>query len=281
MLATILVAGAVYAGGLAELSRRGRPGPERWRVACFYGGLLVAFLALASPLDALSHDLFMMHMTQHMLLVLVVAPLVLLGAPVVPLLRGLPPPFRRVVLAPVMRQRWVRRVFRFLASPIPAFVIYTGVFAVWHAPALYDTTLSSDIAHSLQHASFMACALLFWWNVIDPLPYRGNLPEPVKLLYLFVGSLPQAVLGMMLTFADAAWYTPYTEIPRLWGVSARDDQSMGGVIMWVPGSIVYLLAICAVALFMVIRQEKEEDAEAALPDSPDDAPGSNDAYAKG
>ncbi|HEX9418922.1 MAG TPA: cytochrome c oxidase assembly protein [Methylomirabilota bacterium] len=242
VLAPALLAAALYARGFTTLARRMpyRFGP--WRMVAYMAGLAVVLLAASSLLDELSHALLQAHMTQHLLLMLVAPPLLWMGAPVAPLLLGLPRPLRRVVA------RWLgtpalRRLARELAHPALGWTAFVIAFWAWHVPALYDLALRSDAWHHVEHASFFATALLFWRPVILPWPSRASWPRWTMIPYLVLAEFHNTTLAAIFSFSDRVIYPAYEAGPRPWGLSALEDQSIAGAIMWLPGSIAFLLPL--------------------------------------
>jgi putative membrane protein len=159
-------------------------------------------------------------------------------------LRGLPGTLRRCLL-------WVGHLpivshgGAFLTLPFVAWAVHAVALWIWHLPALFATTVSNDLMHALQHLTFLASALLFWWAILDG---RRKVPGyGVAVLYVFGTALHSGILGAMLTFAHHPWYAPYFETTRLWGVSPLEDQQLGGLIMWIPASVIYVAA--GLALF--------------------------------
>jgi len=241
MLAAVLVAGAIYAQGWRALSRRTPLRFGRGRLAAFLGGLGVIALAVASPLDALAGQRLSAHMTQHQLLLMVAPPLLWLGAPVAPMLFGLPRWIRRAVAAG-LASRPVRMIADVIAHPAFGWVSFTVAFWVWHTPRLYELALRSHAWHHLEHACFFATAMLFWRPVILAWPARSPWPRWTMIPYLLVADLQNTVLAAILTFSDRVIYPVYATIPWAGTISALADQSIAGVIMWVPGSLVFLFA---------------------------------------
>jgi cytochrome c oxidase assembly factor CtaG/cytochrome c2 len=219
-------------------------GVEIWRVLSFAAGLFALIIALVSPLHAMGSALFSAHMTQHEILISIAAPLLILGRPVVPLLWAFPKNIRRS-LGDCARTRGLRRLWDALTTPSVAFSLHAVALWAWHLPGPYQATLSSDLVHSLQHASFIFTALLFWWTILGA--SRSGLARGRAILYLFVTALQTGALGALLTFAPSLWYPAYAATTGPWGLSPLDDQQLGGLIMWIPGSIAYLVA--ALALF--------------------------------
>jgi cytochrome c oxidase assembly factor CtaG len=220
--------------------------PQRFgagRLAAFCGGIVAISAALESPLHALGAQLLQAHMVQHLLLMMVAPPLLWLGAPLLPMLSGLPKQ---------LRHRWVGRLFgwprltqscRWLVRPPVAWVVFVGSTWVWHTPALYERALASDFWHYTQHACFLATALAFWWPVVQPWPSRPVVPPSIIVLYLILADLQNTVLSAWLIFAERLIYPSYEAVPRLWGISALNDQAAAGAIMWVPGSLAFLIPI--------------------------------------
>ncbi|MBI5878547.1 MAG: cytochrome c oxidase assembly protein [Chloroflexi bacterium] len=225
--------------GSSPLSRR--------RIAFFAVAIGAAAVALLSPLDELSDKyLLMAHMVQHLLLTLIMAPALLLAIP-------------GWMLRPLLRVPLVLPVLRVLTSAIAAYLIFNGVFAGWHEPALYDGALKSPPFHILEHLLFMATALLAWWPVCSPLPELPRLPYPAQILYLFFLSIVPTILGAFITFAPGVLYETYAAAPRIADVSALEDQQIAGLIMWLPGAFIYLGALTVV--FFVWFEGKEKAGE--------------------
>ena len=240
VLVPVAVAAALYLAGWVTLTRRM---PARFRPAraiAFLAGLAAIVLALCSPLDAVGHVRLSAHMVQHLLLMLVAPPLLWLGAPVAPLLVGLPRPARRVV-ASALAARPIRRLTGALADPRVGWLAFAAAFWLWHLPDAYDLAVSSDAWHHVEHACFLVAALLFWRPVILPWPARASWSRWVLIAYLAAAEAQAALLAAMLTFADRVIYSAY-DVPARAGLSALDDQALAGVIMWVPGSLVFAVA---------------------------------------
>ncbi len=249
-----VLAGAIYARGLRS-SRRSWPW---WRTLSFFLGLAAVVLALASGIQLLAGDLFSVHMLQHMLLTIVAAPLLMLGAPVRPLLRGLPGAVRRGVVRPLAASALVRGLVHFLRHPLVAVAIYVGGLYLWHWPALYDAAVENEALHVLEHTDFFVGALLFWSVVIDPEPFKGTLPYAARIVYLLLaGAAQNTVLGGLLSFSSRVLYSHYGLTAALRGIDPLTDQRVGGAIMWVPGDTIFLIA-ASVAFFQWLDQEERE-----------------------
>ena len=198
-------------------------------------------------------------MVQHMLLVAVAAPLLLLGAPVRPLLRGLPLTVRSRVVRPLARSALVRGAMHLLRRPLVAGAVYVVGLYAWHVPALYDAALDDPLVHVVEHLWFLATALLFWSVVIDPVPFRGTLPYAARIFFLLLAGAGQnTILGGLLSFSTRLLYRSYEHgQPERYGLDAITDQRIGGAVMWVPGDFIFLGA-ASVAFFMWLAQEERE-----------------------
>lgn len=248
LVAATLLAAAIYSRGWLGLHRRD---PRRWhggRLSAFLGGLAAIFLALASPIEPFAALLLRVHMAQHLLLTMAAPPLIWLGAPLLPVLRGLPGPVREFWVAPLFRSRALRRAFRRMTHPGVALPVFVGTTWLWHVPAFYEAALRSGFWHYVQHACFLASALLFWYPVVRPYPARPRWSPWLLFPYLILGDVQNTVLSALLTFSDRVLYTSYARVPRLGGLSALEDQSAAGVLMWVPGSVVYLLPLFGIGI---------------------------------
>lgn len=246
-LYAVVVVGALYwLGGRRRVSVRRRIDRPA-KSGAFYLGLVSILLASDSPLDPLSGKLFAAHMAQHVLLLTVAPVLIVLAAPWTQIWQPLPLGFRRTVARAVVvhpRARMLRTAAHGLGRPLVAWLVFNGTLLVWHIPALYDLTLRSQVAHDLEHALFFSTALLFWGQVFDSAPFRASLGWFSRAVYTTAGMLVGWVLAVVLAFAPSPLYHAYADLPsRPGGLSALDDQQIAAGVMWVPGSIVYTIAI--------------------------------------
>jgi putative membrane protein len=232
--------------GRTVTGRRTEAG-QRWRSLCFYAAMAVLAIALASPLDALSEQLFWAHMVQHVLLLLVAPPLIALARPWVRLWRAVPLSTRRSLgagLAQGRRTAPLRALTRALGSPLPAFLLFSVVLLAWHIPALFDATLRSGTLHALEHTLFFATALLFWKQVISSPPLRARLAPAQRVGYVVAAMILSWALAVVLALAPHPLYAAYAhEAARPGGISALADQQIAAGIMWVPGSISFVIVI--------------------------------------
>ncbi len=252
ILGSLLLTGAVYLRGWRALFRRD---PRRWpvsRLVWFAAGLIALFLALASPIETFASLLLQVHMLQHLLLMMIAPPFLWLGAPQAPLLLGLPRPVRAYWAAPLVRWPALRQTFQILTHPAPAWLLYTGSTWIWHLPPVYGMALRSDGWHYLQHASFLSTALLFWYPVIRPFPSRPRWSEWLLVPYLILADLQNTLLSAWLTFSERPLYHYYLERPRLGNLSTLEDQAAAGVLMWVPGSVAFLVPLFVIGIRLLV-----------------------------
>jgi len=250
----LLAAALLYLRGWRRI-RRSRPQLfPPWRAWCFLGGLLALWIAVASPLDTLDGLLLVAHMTQHLILMSVVPPLLLLGAPAVPLLRGLPRSAVRDGLGPFFRTPVLHRIARLVTGPVFAWLAMNIAYLGWHVPQAYELALRSPGWHEVEHACFLGTSLLFWFPVIQPWPSVGRGSRWVLLPYLVGADLVNTGLAAFLTFSGRVIYPSYAAGPRLFGISALGDQAAAGALMWVIGSIFYLVPVAAIAIHLLSPQ---------------------------
>lgn len=256
VLAGLTATAWAYARGVRSLwCGDHRRGVTRWQVASFAGGLLALFVALVSPLHPVSSELLWVHMVQHVLLVLVAAPLIVLGAPLVPMTLALPPSWRRKIRR-WGRIGWVRRTGRLLTRPPVAWVLSVGALWAWHAPLLYDAAVRNEGMHALEHLSFLATAILFWWVALRP-GARHRLPGGFEVLYVFTAGIQSGALGALLTFAGSPLYPAYARTVAGWGLTPLQDQQLAGLIMWIPAGLVYVVAAGALFVRWLLAVEHE------------------------
>jgi cytochrome c oxidase assembly factor CtaG len=224
--------------------RRQRRAIRTWEVPCFALGWLALFVALISPLHAWGQVLFSAHMTQHEILMLVAAPLLVLGRPLVVFLWALPlrgsRTLGRIAKIPALNRTW-----RTFTIPLVAWLVHAVALWVWHIPVLFDAVLHYEWVHTAQHLSFLVSALLFWWALIHG--PQGAMGYGAAVLYLFTTSVHSGVLGALITLAGSVWYPSYAGLTGSWGLTPLEDQQLGGLIMWIPAGLVYVIA--GLALF--------------------------------
>lgn len=242
----LLLAAWLYARG----GRASRSKPSA-RSACFWAGWAILVLALVSPLHPLGEALFSAHMAQHELLMIAAAPLLVCSRPLVPFLWGMPLSMRRAC------GRWshahaIQVAWRGLTDPFMAWWLHAAALWAWHAPAAFQATLSSPLVHALQHASFLFSALLFWWSLFYA---HGRQSYGAAVLYVFSTAVHTSILGALLTLSRSPWYPDYAATAPAWGLTALQDQQIGGLIMWIPAGVVYL--IVGLGLFAAWLRESD------------------------
>lgn len=252
-LSLALTALVYWRGWRAARLTRERELPS-WRAGCFFAGLATIWLAIASPLDVLGSWLLLAHMVQHLLLMSVAPPLLLLGAPTVPLLRGLPRGWVREALGPLFRSRTLHAIGRFLLHPATGWIAMNVAYLGWHVPAAYELALRSPAWHEVEHACFLFTSLLFWWTVLQPWPSRARWSRWAVVPYLVTADLVNTALSAFLAFSNRVLYPTYEAAPRIFGLSAMQDQAGAGAFMWVVGSAIYLVPAIGITLTLLSRQ---------------------------
>ncbi|MXY91865.1 MAG: cytochrome c oxidase assembly protein [Caldilineaceae bacterium SB0670_bin_27] len=264
ILVPLALLGALHFAGWLRLRRRsvGRFA-NRWRLASYTGGILILALALLSPIAVLSGQLFSIHMVQHLLLMMVAPPLLLLANPFPTFLWALPTRMR-VAVATAFRRlaHWLavnsffgRTVLK-ATSPGSAWALYVLIFFAWHDGNAYSLALQFGFLHGLEHFTFVGAALLFWWHVTAAAPRIHPKPAQwMRVAYVLAMIPPNMLLGVALSFAQTPIYPYYESVPRLYGLSVMDDQVWGGLIMWIPGSMMYVIAALALLARLLVTAE--------------------------
>jgi putative membrane protein len=250
---SLILSATIYLVGLANLRRASEKGGiNTWAITAFWSGWFALFIALVSPIHELGSALFSVHMMQHEILMLVAAPLFVMGQPLIATMWALPQSWRKPSVR-LLKTDAIERARRFLTNGFAAWSIHAAALWVWHIPYLFQATLKSDVVHTLQHVSFFGSALLFWWAIINS--PRAAASYGAGILYLFTTSIHSGILGAFLTFTTRVWYPVYSDTTSAWGLTPIEDQQLGGMIMWVPAGIVYIAA----ALFMFAGWMRESE----------------------
>jgi putative membrane protein len=254
-----------YVRGLTRWKERSRD-HSPWRTASYLGGLLLLALIYESPLDRLGEHHFSMHMIQHSIAMMIIPPLIYLGAPTTPVLRGLPRGVRHRVVEPILNHPVTRAAWNFLTNPIIAIAMFTLTQWSWHLmPGWYDHALNDDRIHDLQHITFLAVAMLFWWNIIDPKPRHSRVPMGFRILYLYAAMIPKHFLAAMITFASTVFYPTYERVYLFLPGTPLQDQQMAGLLMWVPFGEMINLTVAGIIFAIWWRQsdqdQRREEAE--------------------
>lgn len=226
---------------------RARVSREHRRTIAFVAGLVTVAFALGEPIDGLADELFWVHMVQHVLLLVVAAPLIVLGAPWMALWRAFPLGLRRPVAGGLARGGWaapLRGIARLCGLPVAAFVLMNADILAWHLPAAYDLTLRSNAAHYAEHATFLLLGVIGWAQVIDSPPYRSRLSLPGRGVFALGSMIAGWLLALPMAFAAKPWYAHYAGLHhRPGGISAIADQYLAAGVMWVPASIPWSLGV--------------------------------------
>jgi cytochrome c oxidase assembly factor CtaG len=244
----LLFTALLYLRGWYLLRCAGFPLLRPWRAGAFLCGLATLWIALAGPMDVFNGWLLTAHMLQHMMLMMVAPPLILLGAPLIPLVRGMPVFAAREFAGPFLNWRVAQRVGAFMTRPVVALLLMGAVMLGWHIPQFYELALQSEAWHQVEHASFLLASLIFWWPVIQPWPSTSRWPRWTMIPYLLVADLQNTVLSAMLAFSDRVLYKSYLDAPQVFGLSPLRDQAAAGAIMWVLGSAVFLVPAVLIAV---------------------------------
>ena len=251
----LIVFAVVYTRGWFAI-RKTRPRQfPIWRLGSFLLGLATIWLAIASPLDEFADRLLSAHMVEHLLLMSFAPPLLLLGYPVVPLLRGLPRGVTVHLLGPLIRIKALRQLAHILIAPLVAWLAMNLFFLGWHVPAAYDFALENEHWHEFEHMSFLATSILFWWPLVRPWPMRENYAGWLMLLYLVMADIVNTALSAFLAFCDRPVYGYYLNEPNAFHISPLSDQRAGAVVMWVIGSLIFLVPAVFLTIKLLQRDE--------------------------
>ena len=232
-------------------------GRSRWRAVAFWSGLGTILLALDTPIETLARQLFWAHMTQHLLLIMVAAPLLVVATPWLQIWRGLPLAIRRPLAKTAVRHPALagpRRAVAWLSAPTGALVLSTANLWFWHWPAAYDLTLRNHAVHHLEHGLFLGLGILFWAQVIDQPPFHARLSQLQRVAFVFMATVGSWALAVVLAFGSTPFYSYAALSWRPGGISALTDQQVGAGIMWVPGSITYSIVLIT-CLYLWFRDE--------------------------
>jgi putative membrane protein len=238
-----------------ERRQRARYAPRATRYALFLSGLLVLFASLNGPLHDLSDEyLFSAHMVQHLLLTMAVPPLLIAGTPA-------------QVLRPALRVKAVRAISQRLTAAPTTFVIFSVTLTAWHLPPLYNLAMAHHPVHIAQHICFLVASTLMWWPLMSPLPELPRLSYPKQMLYTLLLTLPMTVISIFITYAEHILYPAYQSAPRIWGLSPLEDQRLGGLIMWIPGGLIFI-GVLSVIFFRWAAASRDDATLTIAPGEP-------------
>ena len=258
----IVLAALMYARGWLALRETRLKQFTGWRLLAFLSGLASLWIAIGSPLEAAADALLSAHMVEHLILMMIVPPLILLGLPVVPMLRGLPEIARRCIVAPLAKMAWLRGVGRWVARPAVAWLAMNVTLLGWHVPRAYDFALEHEGWHDIEHVCFLATSLLFWWCVIRPWPAETHRRGWKMLAYLIGADFVNSALSAFLAFCNRPVYRFYLENPNRFGIAPLPDQVLGAVIMWVAGSLIFLIPAAAITYSLLLPSASQIEGRA-------------------
>lgn len=263
------LAATIHLVGRWRLKKRGAHSLiNPWRSVSYLAGLAVLWVALMSPIDVLSGQFFYMHMIQHLLLVMIAPPLLLIADPMPIMMWGLPRALRTEIGRWLRPDSRFRQVLQAITTPGLVWLYFVATLVGWHEPSAYNLTLVSEFFHDLEHITFFATAMLFWWHVIGSAPHiHRRLSPGLRIGYALSVVPASALTGIAIAFASEPIYTYYTTVPRLGHMTVLEDQMLGGVIMWIPGSMMYIVA----ALVLLAVWIRAEEMKSAFPESGQDS----------
>ncbi len=249
----------IYTAGWFNVRRR-RHGHSRlanyWRLSAYWIGMLALATSIMSPIDVLGGQLFFMHMIQHLVTMMIAAPLIWLGNPFPIGLWGLPRGPRLATANLFMADSWFRRTLVFLTKPGVIWLLYLTIYLGWHEPALYNLALRRDWVHDLQHITFFVGAMLYWWHVIGAGPVlHAHFPVWARIVYLVAMVPPNMIAGIIIATSTESLYAYYETVPRIWGFTVLQDQMLAGAIMWIPGSMMLLLAALILTAVLISNDD--------------------------
>ena len=253
----IFLAAYLYINGLNRWNHPSHP-VSKWQRISFFSGLIIIFLALQSPIDPLAEHQFSIHQVQHLLLRMLGPLLVLSGAPLTPMLRGTPLWVLQGIIKPIVRASISHKVYGFITNPVLTTIVFIATIYLWQVPEAHDMAVRSDLIHCGMHMTMLLSGFLFWWLVIDPKPHRSRLHFGLRILYLGLIVIPNTILGAAITFNSNLLYEAYQEFPQPLGLSPIMDQQLGGLILWVFGD---MMSILAAGIVMILWYKKEQAQE--------------------
>jgi len=259
----LLLFAYLYLNGLANWERPSHR-VTRWQRVSFFAGLLAIFLALQTPIDALADHSFAFHQLQHILIRMVGPLLMLLGAPLTPMLRGLPRWALLGIVRPIVRNPKVRRAYQFFTNPVLTTVFFLSTLYVWQIPGPHNLALQNYGVHQIMHFGMWFSGFMFFWLVVDPKPHRSKLHYGLRVLYLGLIVIPNTLLGAAITFSNDVLYSGYAEVKQPFGLSLMTDQQLGGLLLWVPGDMMSVM-VAGVVMAMWYQRENEGAEVGAVP----------------
>ena len=253
----LLLTALTYLRGTWLLRRAGYPNLPAWRVASFVLGIFGVWFALASPLDTFSPFVLTAHMLQHMILMMMAPPLILLGEPLIPIVRGMPRFAAREFAGPFLNWSVAEHIGFALTNPVVALALMGTVMFVWHVPGPYELAVRSSAWHQFEHAGFFFTSIIFWWPVVQPWPSHAQWSRWAMVPYLVIADLQNTALSAVLVFSDKILYPSYAAGPSWFGFTPQQDQAAAGAIMWVMGSLAFIVPAILIAVQCLTRRRTE------------------------
>ena len=258
IVAIQLLFGIPYLLGWVRLYRQGAKIATKWRLTSYLSAQALFSIALMSGVDAFQYFLFFMHMIQHFLLIMFVPILIFWSAPLPIALWGLPKSVRLAIGSLLGKQGWGRRALAELSTPGLIWLIFTCTLWLWHDPNAYNTATEDQFIHDIEHISFFATGMLLWWQITGAPPlFQKKRSYMTRMVMIGMSYFQNIILGIGITMYGKMIYTHYAEVPRLWNIDPLTDQTMGGMIMWLPGGMMYLIAILVLIGRMIQASERD------------------------
>jgi cytochrome c oxidase assembly factor CtaG len=265
ILSMLVITAILYARGLFQ--QRERQGGllyphQKWRAVAFGAGMGILFLALISPVDTYSDQLFSVHMAQHILFMDISAPLLAYSAPLGPILQAFPRRYQRAAGQWWSRPgNWIKGLWQWVSYPATAWVLFVGFLWLWHIPAFYSAAIENETIHALEHLCFLGSGFLFWWNIFYVF-WRKPKQRGTGVVYMGLYALQSSGLGGLLTFSTATWYPVYISTSEKLGVSPLADQQIAGMIMWLPEMAIYIVGALIMLKGWLESMENDEENQA-------------------
>lgn len=248
---------ALYTLGWLKLRRKGTRIATYWRLSSYYGGIIFLVLALFSGIDVWQTQLFFMHMIQHLFLLMLAPPLLLLANPMPFILWAFPKPERQQLGRLLKTKSSFRRFVVWITGPWVVWLVYTVNLILWHDPNPYNAAIENDFLHDIEHATFFYAGLGFWWHITGVAPkFHGRRSYAMRMSLIVAAFFVNLVVGVAITLSPDVIYTYYEGVPRVWGISVKADQTLGGFIMWIPGGMMYLMTFLILGANLVADSER-------------------------
>ncbi len=249
--------GVFYTVGWLKLRRKQARIANGWRLASYYTGLVALALALFSGLDVFQSQLFFVHMLQHLFLWMIAPPFLLLANPMPFILWALPKPERQQVGRLLTQKSLFRQVFVWLTSPWMVWLVYTINLVTWHDPNPYNAAIENDLLHDIEHFTFFYAGLAFWWHITGAAPkFHKQRSIPLRMGLIVAAYFVNLFVGVSITFSPDIIYTYYETVPRTANISVKTDQTIGGLLMWIPGGMMYLMTFLILGIYLVAESER-------------------------